>query len=82
LYTFSDIQISRSQTPKDVTTLAKEIGVLPSELELYGTKKAKLSLKIVERLRNVKDGKYVVVAGYFLHFLRPRCSRKPVFQLF
>jgi methylenetetrahydrofolate dehydrogenase (NADP+) / methenyltetrahydrofolate cyclohydrolase / formyltetrahydrofolate synthetase len=43
--------------------LAQEIGVLPGELELYGNKKAKLSLKIVERLNKIKDGKYIVVAG-------------------
>ncbi|CAL8139524.1 unnamed protein product [Orchesella dallaii] len=59
----SDIEISRSQTPKNITTLAREIGVNPNELELYGTKKAKLSLKIVERLQSVKNGSYVVVAG-------------------
>lgn len=59
----SDIEISRSQTPKNITTLAQEIGVHPNELELYGNKKAKLSLKIVDRLKNTKDGNYIVVAG-------------------
>lgn len=59
----SDIQISRSQKPKNVTVLASEVGVFQDELELYGNKKAKLSLNIVERLKNVENGKYVVVAG-------------------
>lgn len=60
----SDIEISRSQTPKNITVLAQEIGVHPNELELYGNKKAKLSLKIVDRLKNAKNGNYIVVAGY------------------
>lgn len=61
--TFSDIQISRSQRPKNITVLASEIGLNQDELELYGNKKAKLSLSIIERLKSVKDGKYIVVAG-------------------
>ncbi|XP_021947431.1 C-1-tetrahydrofolate synthase, cytoplasmic [Folsomia candida] len=59
----SDIQISRSQRPKNITVLASEIGLNQDELELYGNKKAKLSLSIIERLKSVKDGKYIVVAG-------------------
>ncbi|CAI5456318.1 unnamed protein product [Caenorhabditis angaria] len=59
----SDIAISRSQPPKDIEKVAAEIGVHPEELDLYGRKKAKVSLDILERLQNVQDGKYVVVAG-------------------
>ncbi len=60
---FSDIQISRKQKPKKVSVLASEIGVLQDELELYGNFKAKLSLNIVKRLKDVENGKYIVVAG-------------------
>lgn len=59
----SDIEIARLQVPKPITTLAKEIGILPSELEPYGDTKAKVSLEILERLASRKDGKYIVVAG-------------------
>ncbi|KAJ1365341.1 C-1-tetrahydrofolate synthase, cytoplasmic [Parelaphostrongylus tenuis] len=59
----SDIAISRSQTPKDIEQLAREVGILPEELDPYGRKKAKVSLNVLERLKHVKNGNYVVVAG-------------------
>ncbi|XP_053696503.1 C-1-tetrahydrofolate synthase, cytoplasmic [Sabethes cyaneus] len=59
----SDIEIARSQTPKDIAVLASEIGLIPSEVSLYGDKKAKISLKTLDRLKNEQNGKYVVVAG-------------------
>lgn len=60
---FSDIEIARAQIPKDISYLAHEIGLLPKEISLYGNKKAKISLSVLKRLFNQKDGKYVVVAG-------------------
>ncbi|XGW12884.1 hypothetical protein V3C99_013492 [Haemonchus contortus] len=59
----SDIAISRSQTPKNIEQLAEEIGILPEELDPYGKKKAKVSLGVLQRLENVKNGKYVVVTA-------------------
>lgn len=59
----SDIDIARAQTPKRIDTLASEIGILPSELEVYGTTKAKVSLAILDRLRDRDDGNHVLVAG-------------------
>lgn len=59
----SDISIARAQEPKDITQLADEIGLLSSEIHLYGSKKAKVSTKTLNRLQNKPDGKYVVVAG-------------------
>ena len=59
----SDIEVARAQIPKDVATLAEEIGLLPSELDLYGKKKAKVSLDVLERLGHRDNGKYIVVAG-------------------
>ncbi|KAK3697531.1 hypothetical protein QZH41_019769 [Actinostola sp. cb2023] len=59
----SDIEISKSQFPKDIAQLGKEIGLKNHELELYGHTKAKVSLDVIERLKNVENGKYVVVAG-------------------
>ena len=55
--------MARAQIPKDVNDLASEIGLLPSEVDLYGKKKAKVSLSTLSRLGSRKDGKYVVVAG-------------------
>lgn len=59
----SDIEISRGQTPKAVDVLAKEIGLLADEIEIYGKSKAKVRLSVLERLKNQADGKYVLVAG-------------------
>lgn len=59
----SDIEIAMAQTPKPIAHVASEIGVLDSELELYGHSKAKISLNLLDRLAHRKDGKYVVVAG-------------------
>ena len=59
----SDIEVARAQTPKDVDLLASEIGLLPSEVDLYGKKKAKVSLSTLDRLSSRKTGRYVCVAG-------------------
>lgn len=59
----SDIQISRSQEPKPIMVLAEEVGLLAGEVSPHGSKKAKISLSVLERLKDQQDGKYVVVAG-------------------
>ncbi|XP_069464231.1 monofunctional C1-tetrahydrofolate synthase, mitochondrial [Ambystoma mexicanum] len=59
----SDIDISRGQSPKAVDVLAKEIGLLADEIEIYGRAKAKVRLSLLERLKEQPDGKYVLVAG-------------------
>ncbi|XP_053193152.1 monofunctional C1-tetrahydrofolate synthase, mitochondrial [Scomber japonicus] len=59
----SDIEISRAQVPKPVDQLAKEIGLLPEELEAYGRSKAKVRLSLLDRLHTQPDGNYILVAG-------------------
>ena len=59
----SDIAISRAQYPKQITDLAKEIGVAYHELEPYGHTKAKISLDVLDRLGHRRNGKYVLVCG-------------------
>ncbi|XP_060096806.1 monofunctional C1-tetrahydrofolate synthase, mitochondrial [Heteronotia binoei] len=59
----SDIEISRGQSPKAVDVLAKEIGLLTNEIEIYGQTKAKVRLSLLERLKDQPDGNYVLVAG-------------------
>ncbi|KAL0085976.1 formate--tetrahydrofolate ligase-domain-containing protein [Phycomyces blakesleeanus] len=58
-----DIEIARAQTPKHMSLLCSEIGLGPSEYELYGPSKAKISLDVLKRLEHRKDGRYVVVTG-------------------
>ncbi|KAI0082803.1 FTHFS-domain-containing protein [Panus rudis PR-1116 ss-1] len=59
----SDIEIAMAQTPKPITQLAHEIGLIPDEVESYGKYKAKVELSVLERLAHRKDGKYIVISG-------------------
>ena len=61
----SDIEIAQAQQPniKNIATVAEEVGILPEELELHGYLKAKISLDILERLKDVPDGKYIDVTA-------------------
>lgn len=59
----SDIAVSRSQTPKQITRIAAEVGIAPHELEPYGAYKAKVGLSLLKRLEHRNNGRYVVVTG-------------------
>ncbi|CAE7178612.1 hypothetical protein P3342_002141 [Pyrenophora teres f. teres] len=59
----SDIAISRKQHPKQITTVAKEVGILPHELEPYGATKAKVDLSLLKRLEHRRNGRYILIAG-------------------
>ena len=53
----SDIEIAQEAELKPIAALAAEVGLLPEELELYGDYKAKVRLSVLERLKDVHDGK-------------------------
>jgi len=59
----SDIEIAQAATPIPIDQIATEAGILPDELELYGKTKAKVHLSIRDRLKDVKNGKYIVVTA-------------------
>ena len=59
----SDSEIAMAQTPRKISKIAQEIGINDDELEFYGVYKAKINLKIQERLKNEAKGNYVVVTG-------------------
>ncbi|KAL2045552.1 hypothetical protein N7G274_001980 [Stereocaulon virgatum] len=59
----SDIAISRAQRPKPITLVAKEVGIAPHELEPYGATKAKVDLKLLQRLGHRRNGRYILVTG-------------------
>ena len=59
----SDIEIAQEAELKPIKTLAEEIGLLPEELELHGDYKAKVRLEVLERLKDVPDGKYIDVTA-------------------
>ena len=62
----SDIEVARAQTPKDVSIIAAEVGLLSFEVDLFGKKKAKVALSTLKRLEERNNGKYIVVAGALL----------------
>jgi formyltetrahydrofolate synthetase len=59
----SDIEIAQGATPIPIESIAAEVGIAPEELELYGKSKAKVRLSIRDRLRDVSNGKYIVVTA-------------------
>mmetsp|Transcript_17361 Transcript_17361/g.37705 ORF Transcript_17361/g.37705 Transcript_17361/m.37705 type:complete len:657 (+) Transcript_17361:127-2097(+) len=59
----SDITIAQSVPPHRIERIAASVGILDEELELYGKHKAKVSLKVKERLAGEPDGALVVVGG-------------------
>src|ERR1035438_2751669 len=59
----SDIDIAQAATPIPIDRIASEAGILPDELELYGKTKAKVHLSIRDRLKDVPNGKYIVVTA-------------------
>ncbi|MCL4560769.1 MAG: formate--tetrahydrofolate ligase [Chloroflexi bacterium] len=59
----SDIEIAQEAKLKTALQLAEELGILPEELEMYGPYKAKVKLEILERLKDVPNGKYVDVTA-------------------
>jgi formyltetrahydrofolate synthetase len=59
----SDIEIAQEAELKPIIQIAEEVGLLPSELELYGNYKAKVRLDVLERLKDVPNGKYIDVTA-------------------
>ena len=59
----ADIDIAQAATLKPIAQVAEEMGLLQSELELYGDYKAKIKLEVLERLAGAPDGKYIDVTA-------------------
>jgi formate--tetrahydrofolate ligase len=60
----SDLDIARSVTPRPIIDVARDLGLREDEIELYGSKKAKIRLEAIERLEAERPrGKYVLVTA-------------------
>jgi formyltetrahydrofolate synthetase len=59
----SDIDIAQAAKLKPVAQVAEEAGLKASELELYGSYKAKVRLSVLSRLARRKNGYYVDVTA-------------------
>ncbi len=59
----SDLEIAQAAMPIPIGHIAHEAGILTHELELYGNTMAKVRLSILNRLKRLPGGKYVVVTA-------------------
>ncbi len=59
----SDIEIAQQAEMKPISEIAKAIGIDNSEIEPYGHYKAKLSDDLIERVKDNKDGKLILVTA-------------------
>jgi len=59
----TDIDIARAAQLKPIAQIIAELGLIPEEVEWYGPYKAKVNLEVLERLKDVPDGKYIDVTA-------------------
>ncbi|MDY0340157.1 MAG: formate--tetrahydrofolate ligase, partial [Coriobacteriia bacterium] len=59
----SDIEIAHAATVRPAREIAEGIGLEPDEVEPNGRHKAKVTLKVLERLKDRPNGKYVLVTA-------------------
>jgi formate--tetrahydrofolate ligase len=59
----SSLEIAQSATPRPISEIAEELGLLPEEIEPYGRYKAKVSLAVLDRLADRPDGREVIVTA-------------------
>ena len=59
----SSLEIAQEAELLPIETIAERSGLTPDEFEPYGRFKAKVSLDVLERMKDVPDGKIVCVAG-------------------
>ena len=58
-----DVEIARNTKLEKIQNIASSIGISEDDLELYGKYKAKINLSIMEKLKDKKDGKLVLVTA-------------------
>ena len=59
----ADIKIAQGAVLKPITQVGEELGLLPKEVELYGDYKAKVRLEVLDRLKDIPNGKYIDIAA-------------------
>ncbi|MDP2300733.1 MAG: formate--tetrahydrofolate ligase, partial [Actinomycetota bacterium] len=59
----SDIEIAHAATVRPAREIAEAMGILPDEVEPNGRYKAKVSLRVLDRLKDRPDGRYVLVTA-------------------
>jgi len=59
----SDLEIAQRAKIRPITEIAEKLGVKEDELEPYGRYMAKIDLKILERLKDRPNGKFITVTA-------------------
>lgn len=58
-----DLKIAQAATMKHIEDIAKGIGLTPDDIELYGKYKAKISLDVMNKLKDNENGKVILVTA-------------------
>ena len=59
----SDIEIAQSAKMEPIVKIAEKMGLSEDDIDLYGKYKAKISLDVLKRNENKKDGKLILVTA-------------------
>ncbi len=59
----TDLQIARSARPRSILDIAGQLGLQPDEVVAFGSSKAKISLRALNRLKARPLGRYVLVTA-------------------
>ncbi|GAH25625.1 unnamed protein product, partial [marine sediment metagenome] len=59
----SDLEIAQRTKMKPIVEIAEELGLKEDEIELYGKYTAKISLDVLERLKEKPSGKFITVTA-------------------
>ena len=59
----TDIEIAQNAKMKDINEIAASLGISSDEIDPYGHYKAKISDSVMERLKDKKDGKLILVTA-------------------
>ncbi len=59
----TDIEIAQNAKMKDINEIAASLGISSDEIDPYGHYKAKISDSVMDRLKDKKDGKLVLVTA-------------------
>lgn len=59
----TDIEIAQEAKMKHILDIASELGLDEQDIEMYGRHKAKVSLDVLKKLGNRKDGKLILVTA-------------------
>jgi formate--tetrahydrofolate ligase len=59
----SSLEIAQAAELRPIAEIAEEMGLEPDEIALYGNYKAKIDLSVLQRLRDLPDGKLVCITA-------------------